>query len=85
MKPFGSFISGLLTGAAIGGILALLYAPQSGKETRDKIKSKFDDLEKELEELKMKAGQKDAKVKDDVASRLAELQREIERLSKEVS
>jgi len=31
MKPFNSFIAGLLTGATLGGIIALLYAPQSGK------------------------------------------------------
>ena len=31
---------GLLTGAVIGGVVALLYAPQSGKETRQLIKDK---------------------------------------------
>ena len=31
---------GLLAGAAIGGVLALLYAPQSGKETREMIKQR---------------------------------------------
>ena len=85
MKSFGNFFTGLLAGAAIGGVLALLYAPQSGKETRDKIKQKFADLEKELEELKGKAGQKSAKVRSDISSRLSELQKEIDNLSKEVS
>ena len=31
---------GLLAGAAIGGIIALLYAPKTGKETRQLIKDK---------------------------------------------
>ena len=31
---------GLLTGAVIGGVLALLFAQQSGKETRQMIKNK---------------------------------------------
>jgi gas vesicle protein len=31
---------GLLAGAAIGGTIALLYAPKSGKETRQMIKDK---------------------------------------------
>ena len=31
---------GLLTGAVIGGALGLLFAPQSGKETRQMIKEK---------------------------------------------
>jgi gas vesicle protein len=85
MKPLNSFMAGLLAGATIGGIVALLYAPQSGKETREKLKEKFSNLEKELEDLKMKAGQKSEKAKNDIASRLAELQKEIDNLSKEVS
>ena len=31
---------GLLVGAAIGGVIALLYAPKTGKETRQLIKDK---------------------------------------------
>ena len=31
---------GLLTGALIGGVIALLYAPKTGKETRQLIKDK---------------------------------------------
>jgi len=31
---------GLLSGVVIGGIIALLFAPQSGKETRKMIKDK---------------------------------------------
>jgi gas vesicle protein len=32
------FCIGLLSGAVIGGVIALLYAPKSGKETRKLIK-----------------------------------------------
>ena len=35
---------GLLTGAVIGGVIALLYAPKSGKETRQMIKDKATDV-----------------------------------------
>ncbi len=31
---------GILSGAVIGGVIALLFAPQSGKETRRMIKDK---------------------------------------------
>jgi gas vesicle protein len=31
---------GLLTGAVIGGVIALLYAPKTGTETRQMIKDK---------------------------------------------
>jgi gas vesicle protein len=34
------FVIGLLAGAIIGGAVALLYAPKSGKETRQLIKDK---------------------------------------------
>jgi len=84
MKPGNSFLTGLLAGAAIGGIIALLYAPKSGKETREQIKKKFEDLEKELENLKDQAGEKAGKMKDDLSQKLADLQREIEILSQQV-
>jgi gas vesicle protein len=81
MKPVSSFISGLLAGVAIGGVIALLYAPKSGKETREDLKRKYEELEKEFMSLKGKASQKTSQVKDDIAKRLAELQREIENLT----
>jgi gas vesicle protein len=84
MKQTGSFISGLLAGAVLGGVIALLYAPKSGKETREQIKQKFNELEKEFESLQGKASQKSNKLKDDLASKVAELQREIEDLSKAI-
>ncbi len=84
MKSVSSFITGLLAGAAIGGVLALLYAPQSGKETREKLKVKLSELENEFETLKGKATSKTDKVRKDIADRLADLQKEIENLSKAV-
>ena len=46
---------GLLAGAVIGGVIALLYAPKSGKETRQLIKVKanevVDTLKKETSEV----------------------------------
>ena len=82
MKQGNSFLTGLLAGAAIGGIIALLYAPKSGRETREQIKNKFSELEKELDNLKGKATQKTGKIKDELAEKLADLEREIENLSR---
>ena len=84
MKSGNSFLTGLLAGAAIGGIIALLYAPKSGKETREQIKKKFSELEKELDNIKGKAGQKTGKIRQDLAQKIADLQKEIENLSKAV-
>jgi gas vesicle protein len=52
---------GFLTGAAIGSIIALLFAPKSGKELRQDIKNKsqdfIDDAEGYLASAKDKASQ----------------------------
>jgi gas vesicle protein len=48
---FGAFLIGLLSGAAIGAGLALLFAPQSGKETRDKIKDVAEDVKDKISDL----------------------------------
>lgn len=84
MKTSTSFVTGLLAGAAVGAAIALLYAPQSGKETREKLKLKLKELEDQFEVLKGKAGEKTNQLKDDLAAKLAALQREIELLSKDV-
>lgn len=52
---------GFLTGAAVGSVIALLFAPKSGKELRQDIKIKsgefMDDAEAYLEQAKDKATQ----------------------------
>lgn len=78
----GSFIGGLLTGAVIGGVIALLYAPKSGKETREDLKRKLEEYGKELENIKTKAKEKSKQVREDVAARIQELEKEIQNLSK---
>jgi len=41
---FGSFIVGLVVGGIAGAVVALLYAPQSGEQTRAVIKEKAIEL-----------------------------------------
>jgi gas vesicle protein len=41
---FGSFLGGFLLGGIAGAIVALLFAPQSGEETRALIKEKAIEL-----------------------------------------
>lgn len=55
------FFSGLMMGAVIGAAFALLYAPQSGSETRQLVK------EKALE-VKEKAAKAAGKIKESVTS-----------------
>jgi gas vesicle protein len=46
MKMF----AGIIIGAAIGSVLALLFAPRSGDETREKIKDMTDKVEDDVRE-----------------------------------
>ena len=72
-----AFIAGLVVGGAIGAIAGLLFAPESGEETRKKVavKSKewaddmyntFDDLKDSVTEVLEDVKQGAAEVMDDV-------------------
>ncbi len=39
MKKRDKFIAGTIVGGAVGSILAIMFAPKSGKETREDIKT----------------------------------------------
>ena len=49
------FLAGLLIGGALGAALALLYAPQSGDETREKLKQKGEDIKDKTSDTYEKA------------------------------
>jgi gas vesicle protein len=53
----GLFI-GFLAGSAIGAVIALLYAPKSGKELRKDIKNKTDEYYEETEKFLAEAKDK---------------------------
>jgi len=44
MAQTRDFVLGLFVGAAVGAAVAILYAPQSGPETRDFLKQRAGDL-----------------------------------------
>ena len=47
---FGTFVIGLVVGGITGAMLALLFAPQSGEETRTVIKEKAIELKDKTSE-----------------------------------
>ncbi len=49
---------GFLTGAAVGSVIALLFAPKSGKELREDIKNKSQDFIEDADEYLSKAKDK---------------------------
>jgi gas vesicle protein len=46
----GKLIGALFIGAAIGGVLGVLFAPDKGSRTRNKIKGKSEDITDAIEE-----------------------------------
>lgn len=46
----GKMIGALLVGAAIGGVLGVLFAPEKGSDTRKKIMAKGEDLRDSIKE-----------------------------------
>jgi gas vesicle protein len=73
----GNTIVALLTGAAIGAGFGLLYAPQSGKETRDQLKDEAkkakEKLGKEYEELSGQVTEYATSAKDKFEKRVNKL------------
>lgn len=72
-----AFIAGLVVGGAVGAIAGLLFAPETGEETRKKVAvkskewaddlyTKFDDLKDSVTEVMEDVKQGAAEVLDDV-------------------
>ena len=59
-----AFFAGFGIGSLIGGIISLLYAPQSGTETREKIKQKREEFGERISKLHTDAGEVIAKGSD---------------------
>ena len=72
-----SGLGSLLVALGIGAGLGVLFAPKSGKETREELKVKIDDLINKLKTI-------DAEdIKDSIEEKLEELQKELKDLDKE--
>jgi len=77
----GGLFMGILIGAVAGGIAALIFAPKSGRETRDIIRGKASEaqhmVQSKVGEVREKVGQ----VKENMRSRAEEEAESIERTS----
>lgn len=78
---FVKTVFGILFGAAIGVILGLLFAPKSGKETREKLSGKAEAVKDEINykthELKDKVVEKAEKVQEDLNEITDELKEKV--------
>lgn len=70
MKNFGNFLIGLLTGAVIGGALALLFAPSSGDATRARLQESYSHIRNEVKEAATTKA-------NDLKTELARLQKKV--------
>ena len=78
MSDKKGFLGGIVFGAVVGAALGLLFAPDSGKETRRKIKDKVEKGKEVAEDSKEKI--------DDMISRTKDsIERGFEKLNKMVS
>lgn len=64
-------------GAAIGAGLGMLFAPKSGKETRDELKLKLEDLKNKMSKIEVKD------VKEYVTKKVNAIEKELKDLDKE--
>jgi gas vesicle protein len=67
---WGSILAGLAVGAIAGAAVALLYAPKSGKETRD-------DLLERLDQMKSRVDETAQRMRDAARARLSEARSDI--------
>lgn len=54
MGRFGNFVVGAFFGSIVGSALALLLAPESGKEIRGQLVQFKDSVQREMNEARMK-------------------------------
>ncbi len=74
MNKSGDFMAGLVVGGLIGSVIGILYAPKSGRETREEIGQKADELLAKVKEDYEHAAEKSRKAYEAAVKRLKALE-----------
>lgn len=95
-KKSSKFGFGVIVGSLIGGLTAFFFSPKSGKENREMVAHKIEELKKLLEEHEVDTKIKEIfgeateevrglyfKAKDEIISRLAQLKEKIQEIDRE--
>jgi gas vesicle protein len=69
-RDAGNFFTGMIIGTVIGLALGFLFAPQSGEETRELIRSKARVAQEKAADLSEKVKKTSAEIKDKIQSQL---------------
>lgn len=72
---FGAFLFGILLGGLVGAAAGLLFAPQSGEETRERIREKGIEIRDKVEESAVAARAQAEAMARDAKVKAEELQR----------
>ena len=83
-KRFGNLAGGLLIGGLVGVIAGLVYAPRSGRETRDQITAKAKDAACRLQGEYETARGKGKAAYEKLPARLKDLEAKAESKAREV-
>ncbi len=75
-SDLGSFITGFFIGGLVGAAVALLFAPQSGEETRTMIRDKGIELRDQATEKSTELRARAEQLARDARTRAEELQRQ---------
>jgi len=79
-KHTGDFLAGLIVGSLVGAAAALLFAPQSGEETRAKIRERSIELQERAGELSSEARQRSADLQVQAREKAAGVQAKVKQV-----
>lgn len=83
-NEFGAFLAGFFVGALAGVASALLFAPQSGEETREQIKQKGIELSDRATQMADEARVKAEQAMNDARVKIEEATVELQKRAKEL-
>lgn len=79
------FIKGLGLGALVAGVGALLFAPKSGKDTREDLQANFDDVKQRLTTGLDEIKEASVRVKQDSVKETKDLMKRAEKLKQQLN